>query len=478
MERMPTKVSLAEIGAAAGTAIAFGWMANDSLVTWCLVVLFAGLKLAQTGDNLFVVPAAYMFHWTQTSVGILYKGVLGREVATFYSSNYRPMVWIGLGCCSALAVGIWLGLKAINGARENQERPTLAFSLSSLAVVYIVTVFFEGSLIVVSGQFPTVRQMIVTADTARLGVLYLILRRLLIPRTRWSLFAAVVAIECVLGITGFFAGFREPVVLAGLAVYEIFDRRVTKHWLALAVGVLLAVTLSVLWMGIRAEYRREYTEVDAFAASRSARLHEVSSLGAAFFGNDMESLVASTDKLVDRLWAVYYQSLAIQRVPTLLAHTHGTFITDALLHAVTPRVLFPDKPPVQSDSEKVRKYSGVAVAGADQNTSIAFGYAAESYIDFGLPFMFVPIFVFGLVLGALYRLFARIIRHHELFVAFATITFWLSIYLFERSWATMLGGTMSLMIYLGLPVLLLDRTLLVRFARQQRDAQGLLYDAH
>src|SRR4051794_25111037 len=263
-QRMHTKVSLAEIGAAAGTAVALGWMADDSLVTWCLVVLFAGLKLTQTGDNLFVVPAAYIFHWTQTSVGIVYRGLTGREVATFYSSNYRPMVWIGLGCCTALAVGILLVLNVIKGARENQERPTFAFALSSLALVYIVTVFFEGSLIVVSGQYPPVRQMIVTADTARLGVLYLILRRLLIPRTRWSLFTAVVAIECVLGITGFFAGFREPVVLAGLAVYEIFDRRVTKHWVALAVGVVLAISLSVLWMGIRAEYRREYTEVDAF----------------------------------------------------------------------------------------------------------------------------------------------------------------------------------------------------------------------
>jgi hypothetical protein len=35
-----------------------------------------------------------------------------------------------------------------------------------------------------------------------------------------------------------------------------------------------------------------------------------------------------------------------------------------------------------------------------------------------------------------------------------------------------------MMVYLGLPVILLDRTLLVRFERQQRDAQGLLYDAH
>ena len=470
------QVTLAEVLGAGGLAAVLGWMTDDSLVACSLLVLFAGLKLVKTDDNLFVLSAAFGFHWMQTSLGVLYKGLFLRDVPTIYSSNYRPMVWIALGCCLALAAGLRLGMIAVKGGDAHDERPTFAFTLRLLATIYIVTVFFEGSLLLISAQYPTVRQIIVTADTARLGILYLILRRLLIPQPRWSLFVGVVAIECVLGITGFFAGFREPVVLAGLALYEIFDRRETKHWVALGVGAVLAMTLAILWMGIRTQYRREYTEMDAFASSRSARLREVSSLSSAFFGTDGEVILESADKLVDRLWAVYYPALAIERVPSVLPHTNGQFITDAMLHAVTPRVLFPGKAALQSDSEKVRKYSGVNVAGADKNTSIAFGYAAESYIDFGVPLMFGPIFVFGIALGAAYRLFGRLIWHRELFVAFATVTFWLAIYLFERSWATMLGATAGMMVYLGVPVILLDRTLLVRFEREQRDAEGLLYE--
>ena len=178
------------------------------------------------------------------------------------------------------------------------------------------------------------------------------------------------------------------------------------------------------------------------------------------------------------MWTIYYPALAVERVPSALPHTDGRLMADTLRFVFEPRIFFPDKPYIVSDSQMVRKYAGVTVAGEEQNTDIAFGYAAESYIDFGLPFMFVPIFIFGAAIGALYRLFERIIWHRELFVAFATITFWLSIYLFERSWATMLGGTMSLFVYLGIPVVILDRALLVRFARQRRDAQGLLYDTH
>jgi hypothetical protein len=91
--------------------------------------------------------------------------------------------------------------------------------------------------------------------------------------------------------------------------------------------------------------------------------------------------------------------------------------------------------------------------------------------------MFLPVFAFGLFIGAAYALFRALIWHRELFVAFATVAFWLSVYLFERSWATMLGSTMSLLIYLGPPVVLLDRFLLVRFTTDQTREQALMFGA-
>jgi hypothetical protein len=68
-----------------------------------------------------------------------------------------------------------------------------------------------------------------------------------------------------------------------------------------------------------------------------------------------------------------------------------------------------------------------------------------------------------------------LIWHRELFVAFATVTFWLTVYLFERSWATMLGVSLGFMVYLGGPVVLLDRFLLVKYARQGRESAELLF---
>jgi hypothetical protein len=108
-------------------------------------------------------------------------------------------------------------------------------------------------------------------------------------------------------------------------------------------------------------------------------------------------------------------------------------------------------------------------------TSIAFGYAAESYLDFGIPWMFLPVFMFALAMGLVYRVVSVRIKHLDLMAGYATVTFWFAMYLFERSWVVMLGETAGLIVYVGIPLLLLDRFLLVRHERQQAD-NGLLFE--
>jgi hypothetical protein len=379
---------------------------------------------------------------------------------------------IALGCCLALAAGIRLGLCVRKPPDPSIPRPRFAFSFSLLLTIYVGTVFLEGTLATIAPNYPSIRQIITTFDSARLGVLFLILRRLCAPPSRFSLVALVVGIEIVLGITGFFAGFREPIVLAVLAVLEVFDRRNAKHWMALAVASVVICALGVLWMGIRVDYRKEYVEMDQFSGSRNARLNRVQDLTSSFMKNDAGSLLNTIDQVVDRMWTIYYPALALKRVPSVIPHTDGQIIGAALVHIVTPRVLFPDKGELPSDSDEVRKYANRAVAGREVSTSIAFGYSIESYIDFGLPWMFLPVLCYGIFVGGCYALFRSWIRHHELFVAFATVSFWLSLYLFERSWATMLGVTVGFMVYLGGPMVLLDRFLLSHRDAAQAAADG------
>ena len=99
--------------------------------------------------------------------------------------------------------------------------------------------------------------------------------------------------------------------------------------------------------------------------------------------------------------------------------------------------------------------------------SIAFGYAGESYVDFGPPWMFLPVFGYGFLMGLAYLWFLRTVRHQELAKALVSVVFWLSLYLFERSWSRTLGQAGTLMIYLGGAAILIDRVLLSRFAKRR-----------
>jgi hypothetical protein len=459
------------VAAGAGALVLFVW-AGDWLLPTCALALWACLRLTQTHDRLYVLPLAVAFQWVQTSLGVFYNSFTGRPLIAITGSDYRPMVVIALGCVLSLAVGIHLGLRTRHPPDPEAPRPDFAFTFPPLIAAYVGGILLEGTLLALAPSYPSLRQVIVTLDTARLGVLFLIMRRLCSPTPRWGMLGLVVAVEVVMGITGFFAGFREPIVLGILAMLEVFDRRNKQHWVAVGVAVVGVSVLGLVWMGIRRDYRREYVEVDKFQTSRSARVERVRDLSSAFFSGDPNDVWTTADVLVDRMWTVYYPALALERVPKVLEYTHGATLRAALVHIVTPRVFFPDKPDLMSDSDKVRKYSGTFVAGRESNTSIAFGYSAEAYIDFGIPLMFVPVFGFGLFIGATYALFRSLIWHRELFVAFGTVAFWLSVYLFERSWATMLGVSVGFMVYLGAPTLLLDRFLLVRFARDQVAAGG------
>jgi len=468
------RLSHTELLAVGGLTAAATLYANDPLIGASLVVLWLIWKLTMTDDGMFVVPMALTFQWVQSTLGLFYFDFFGRAVDAIDRSDYRPMVMIGLGCCLALAIGVWWGQRLLRPASPLEHRPEFAFSFKLVVVTYIVTIILEGGLNTVVREFPSLRQIAVNFDEGRLAILYLLIRRLYRPVPRWGLIAGVVGVEVVLGITGFFAGFREPLVLAGLGMLEIFDRRNIRHWAAGALVGVTAVGFGLIWMGIRSEYRQDYVQLDNFKTDRGARISRIGDLASGFFRTDAEGLMTTLDNLVDRMWPIYYPALAVSRVPDTLPHTNGAILSSALQHITMPRVFFPGKADLRSDSEMVRKYAGVMVAGPETGTTIAFGYAAESYIDFGLPWMFVPILAFGTLAGMAYRLVSRTIKHRELLVAYATVTFWFALYLFERSWVMTLGETVGLLVYVGGPVVLLDRFLLVRHEKQPDD-EGFLF---
>jgi hypothetical protein len=443
-------------------AIVASLLAEDWIAGAAVWVLWAGWHYLRSEEGPPVLALAFTFQWIQIVSGIFYYAITHRRLEAMDFSDYRPMILIGLGCLVSLLVGLRWGLRLARQPQLSREQmPALAFRWHGLLLFYAVCTALTGTIQELAWQIPALTQGILALNFIRLVLFFVIIRRLIQSQSWWGWIGVLLLGEVMLGFTGYFADFREPLMIAVLALLETFDRRKVRHWFA--AGVLTGVVLlsGVMWTGIKVDYRQDYKS-EGFAESRPARLGRVASLASGWFLRNFDEFVSDVDSLVDRLWAVYYPALAVSRVPSALPHEDGAILGSAVQHLLTPRLFFPEKEVLESDSEMVRKYSGVWVAGEEQETSIAFGYAAESYIDFGLPWMFIPVFVYGLLMGMAYRWFFQKIQIRELAVALVTVVFWLSLYLFERSWIKTLGLSITLMLYLGATIILLDRMLLRR----------------
>lgn len=456
------------VGIVAATYLCGTWVAGA-----CVAALALIWRVIPKTEGPPTLQLAMTAQWVAVSCGVFYTTLSGRELEATIKSDWVPMVLIGLGCVTVLSIGIWVGQKAVCSVKEMPEAaPEETVPLRTLVIVYAIGVVVTGAMQSVAFVYPVFTQAILALSMIRLALIYLMLRRFARPDFRWELIIALLGFEVALGFTGFFSSFKEPLLLAALVVLERFDRRQASHWLASGLLGASLVLMLMMWISVRSEFRGDFDD-EAFASSRTVRLERMEALSSDWVQQASgRSLTENLGALVDRAWVIYYPALAVARVPALIPHTDGQLMWDTVVHLVTPRILFPDKPELPSDSEFVRKYSGVYVAGVEQNTTIAFGYAAESYVDFGVPWMFVPVFIFGVFVGASYEWFLRTIVHRELAIAFVTATFWTNLYMFERAWSKTLGFTLTMMIYVGGLVFLVDRWLLWR---QEAAAHG---DAH
>lgn len=462
-----TRQSINMVGIVMAAAVVAFFLTGDWLGAAGVIVLWAGWHFLPNIGGPPVLQLAFTHQWVQVFLGVYYHGMTGRKLEAVELSDYRPMVMIGMGCLLALLVGLVAGVKLFKRIfkTETESLPEM-LSLRALVIGYAASFAVVGGVTAVAWQVPGFTQAIISLSFLRLALLFLLLRKLVWPKLQTTWIVLILVVEVAIGITGFFAGFREPLAIAAVVLLERFEVKNLRHWVVFGGLAAAALFLAVLWTAVKGDYRAKFVSDQAFAGSTETRLSYIgSALGNFVFGEGGE-VADQMDTLVDRLWVVYYPALAVSRVPQELPHTNGEILQAAVLHVLTPRFLFPDKAALRSDSEMVRKYSGVWVAGGEDDTSeqsdtsIAFGYAAESYLDFGVPWMFAPVLIWGLAMGMVYGLFFRLIVHRELAIAVGTVIFWLSLYIFERSWVKTLGQSATMIVYLTLVTVLIDRFLL------------------
>jgi len=271
---------------------------------------------------------------------------------------------------------------------------------------------------------------------------------------RWL--AAIVAVELALGMSGFFSEFR--LVLFVLIGATMTAHRIMRRGMAMLVfGAVMTVLLAVFWSAVKEDYRaflNEGTGAQVVLRPLDERLAYLAEQTAEF---DAQKLANGFELLFKRLSYIDFLAATMERVPKELPHEGGAHLAQAIMHILTPRILFPDKPVVPSDTQVTAYYTGLATAiFSDENTSLSIGYLGELYIDFGVGGALLAAFLMGFVSGRCYRA----IRDYPRTPAFVNYGLCMMLALGFTSFGTALiklcGGLMTILI----AVLVLQRLIL------------------
>ena len=446
---------LRDLGAIGLTAV-FGLLAADWVASLGLAVLFVGWKYLSREPGPPIVAAAFSLQWLQVMVAMVYVAISGREIGEMRHADYRPMMLLGLACVVALFSGFYFAAGFGRFKRyKPQQLTVMPWSINRIMVVYLATVAGSGILQELAWSTPGLTQPLLVFSRIRYVFLYFLITRLITNKMPWPWVAGILFTELTLGFTGFFAEFREPLVVVTIAILGTMDRRRARTWILVGVLAVLGVLSTIIWTAIKPIIRREYVGV----VSRSERLGAAITVTGATFTIGGPEWKYQSDSMVSRIWAIYFPALALKRVPSIVPHENGKILWGSIQNVLTPRMFFPGKANLPSQSDEVRKYAGVWVAGRETNTSYAFGYAAESYVDFGVPLMFAPIFVWGLLIGFAYRWMQKHIGYDELRIGVTIVIVWSTLAYYEASWLMMVGPTITIMIIFGGGAVIVDRFL-------------------
>lgn len=423
---------------------------NAALTAAALVVLALLLRVLRRPGESPVLLFAVGMQWAQVTAKVFeadYQGVPVDDLG--HSIQLSTAIWLGLAGVAVLAIGMHAALRSLRTPPFKEvDAGARSLSTDRIFVLYLVT------LAIGIGTQPLLWRMLPIAEALRaLGEIRWAFYFLLGFHTlRWrrntTYFLAATAIELLAGI-GYFSSFKTVLFMA-IIVAIASGRRVNVRSLTVVmIAGTATVVFALAWQSVKGQYRKYLNQGTHQQVALVSTEAQVQTFGTMMTSVDSRQLTGAVPSLLDRLAYVDFFADVLDHVPAALPHEGGALLWRAIVHVLTPRILFPDKPVLESDSEETMRYTGRVLASGAEGTSFSLGYMVEQYIDFGYWGMFLPIFLIGLAWGGIYRYCMTRPFPAAFNIAFAAA---LMIYVdeFEMAEIKLIGGTLMRFIVFAL----------------------------
>lgn len=412
--------------------------------------LMLGLRLLWPDGGTPVLLLPFLLQWLQVSVKPIQSAISRVDINLLAErgANLQASAWFGLLGLTALAIGLALGGPSRTKAYGIQIAQEASRWPKGLILSASISAIFAGhALSVMADQLWNLRQPLLMLADIRLAGLFLMTYWALSQNKGLTIVGPVLLLETVLGMTGFYGEFKSTFLVVGLAAL-LAKPRVSLPTILLGTSLMAVMTAGVIfWSAIKQEYRVFLSQGDVTwrsdARSLDARLdflqRALSDLGDA-------DIQRGADRLVARLSYIDFIGHTLAYVPAQTPHTGGTQTATGIRHILTPRILFPEKPPVEHDTFVTARYTGIHFSVDLNYVSISIGYQGEFYIDFGYTGALLAMLILGVMIGRMYAVLIAYEGLPKLFnTALATMAM-LPFCFYERALVKMMGSGVTIFI--------------------------------
>lgn len=393
-----------------------------------------------------ILLLALGYQWLQVVAKLLQADVLGLPVQELneYGGDIEQAIWLSMIALAVLALGMRLALTRYKAADAELARSeALLFSPNRLWLFYLVALVLSVVLLSVARVIPGITQIAIALANVKWAVFFMLAYVCFLRPERLYLLLLAFGIEFALGLGAYFSSFKTVFFVTILAFVGA-GRKLSGKQVAIMLSLASVLfVISLAWTAIKIDYRDYLSGGQSAQVVTRGYVERIQKLFEMVSDLDKEDMGNALRDLADRVSYVDFFGRALVMVPSRVPHEDGELWGGALRHIFMPRLFYPDKPPLRSDSEITNYYTGLKMAGEAEGTSVSIGYVAESYIDFGRFWMFALILALGFLWGSMYRYFLTRPRSPLIVGYGLSVVVLLSAMLFETTNVKLLGGVVT-----------------------------------
>jgi hypothetical protein len=347
-----------------------------------------------------------LWQWAQAFARALQSLIDGESMAaTIDGADVLYAYWYSLASLVTFAVAFRLVLGNLQAPTVSEYHAHERWRPPDLVTVYLAAIVASMALIFLSRSVPGGDQPFQAAAQVKVVALFLLCTYVFTTGRGGGALLAAIAVEIVVGFTGFLADFRAVFIYVAVAALAARVKWSGATTVAALAWLTVMLVLALFWTSVKMDYR-EYVTGSADSQQIQVPLDQ----RMAYLGD--RALNIGDTKWGETSYVLLSRFAYIDIFGQVIGADRGTREPvamrqwkEALAHVFQPRFLFPDKPALSDSEVYVRLARADPMVQLRLGTSISVGYMAENYVDLGFPGMLAGVFACGLLLAVIARYF-------------------------------------------------------------------------